>query len=246
MPVTNPIVATPADSTVYLRTAADTSTFSNKPTKSYNTHPNLTVKSGNRGSTYLRFDISSLSGRPVQRAVLRLYSVDGEGGGLTGLEVDMLPLAGVWDGASVTWDDPVQSSLAYMIGSFSATTPTTPPDPADDSFGRLGEPTLCEVDVTQAFLRSEAPPNTTDADGLLMVSFELRSAADAVGRIDFVSSSGRSDLGPELVVVLAGPTRKPTRKPTTRKPKRKTTRKPTQEPSAGSKSSKDDNYYYGP
>ncbi|KAL9183098.1 hypothetical protein ACHAXT_004885 [Thalassiosira profunda] len=257
-PTPRPIAPTATVSdTVYLSPVVDTSTFRNRPDKSFQGHSYLSVKGGGRSSSYLRFNLSSLRGQRVAQAVLRLYSVNGEAGGLGQIDVDMLPNAGIWAGNDVTWDNPVQSAQAYTVGSFSALGYDVRTD-LDAS------PTLHEVDVTGAF---RGTFNALDSFGV--VTFELFSSIESPGRVDFASSeySGRlrqANIHPELVIVRASsgdvitpnpsispttagpspfptdipttdrptrrPTRKPTKKPTTKKPTRKPTRKPTKKP----------------
>ncbi|KAL9183074.1 hypothetical protein ACHAXT_004861 [Thalassiosira profunda] len=257
-PTTRPVALTATvPDTVYLSPVVDTSTFRNRPDKSFQGHSYLSVKGGGRSSSFLRFNLSSLRGQRVAQAVLRLYSLNGEAGGLGQIDVDMLPNAGIWAGNAVTWDNPVQSAQAYTVGSFSAVGYDVRTD-LDAS------PTLHEVDVTRAF---RGTYNALDSFGV--VTFELLSSIESPGRVDFASNeySGRlrqANIHPELVIVRASsgdvitpnpsispttaepspfptdipttdrptrrPTRKPTKKPTTKKPTRKPTRKPTKKP----------------
>ncbi|KAL9183077.1 hypothetical protein ACHAXT_004864 [Thalassiosira profunda] len=185
---------------ISLDTIVDTSIVSNEPGLSFDSNSYLTVKGLRRASSFLLFDTSDVARNNVEKAVLRIYSIlpssddgNGEAGGMSSVNVELLPSAGRWVGPSVTYTNPVPSSAAYGVGSFSV---EGYPYQRTAIFNRLQR--IHEVDVTRAFRYPVDPkyPNS--------LSFRLYSDDISSGRVDFASREWNNGFAqPELVIELS-------------------------------------------
>ncbi|KAL9183079.1 hypothetical protein ACHAXT_004866 [Thalassiosira profunda] len=190
---------TPDPSLISLRDSADTSIFKNRPAKSYDGGNYLTVKALEKASAFVMFDTSALSRNLVAKATLRVYSIvpdsfdeDGQAGGLSSVNVELLPSASDWGGTTVTYDSPLQSNDAFSVGSFSV---EGYPYHNSALFNRLQR--IHEVEVTRAFRH----PNPSDND---IMTFALSSDEGPTGRVDFASREWNQGFAaPELTIELS-------------------------------------------
>jgi hypothetical protein len=202
---------TPGLPQVVLTPISDTTIIEDNPASSYGKDSYLTVKGLRGASSFLRFDISAVSGNMVSMAYLRVYSIlrtDDEimgevVGGVSTVNVNVLPFAGIWDENMVSFDDPVILVEAVSVGSF-----TVEGYPFDlSSLFRLQR--VHEVDVTKAFRGSK------NSEGLTTITFMLYSDDNTQGLVDFASSDYSETFGgPELVIDFSE-TQYPTSSPTT-------------------------------
>jgi len=202
---------TPGLPKVVLTPISDTTTIEDNPASSYGKDSYLTVKGLRGASSFLRFDISAVSGNTVSMAILRMYSIlrtDDEimgevVGGVSNVNVNVLPFAGIWDENMVSFDDPVISVEAASVGSF-----TVEGYPFDlSSLFRLQR--VHEVDVTKAFRGSK------NSEGLTTITFMLYSDDNTQGLVDFASSEYSETFGGPEVVIDFSETQYPTSSPTT-------------------------------
>ena len=202
---------TPGLPQVVLTPISDTTIIEDNPASSYGKDSYLTVKGLRGASSFLRFDVSAVSGNTVSMAYLRVYSIlrtDDEimgevVGGVSTVNVNVLPFAGIWDENMVSFDDPVILVEAVSVGSF-----TVEGYPFDlSSLFRLQR--VHEVDVTKAFRGSK------NSEGLTTITFMLYSDDNTQGLVDFASSDYSETFGgPELVIDFSE-TQYPTSSPTT-------------------------------
>lgn len=211
---TSAVIVSSNPSTLFLKPSADTTIFKNRPTNSYADQSYLSVKGLNRASSFLRFDVSTISEKYVGKAVLRLYSIlpdtvediNVEVGGLSNIVVDMLPFAGGWDETSVTYNNPVLLNESFRVGSFSVEGyPYT-----TSEVNKIQR--LHEVDVTTAF------PQSSTSEGFTTVSFRLYSDEDSTGRVDFASSDWNHGFAEAELLIELSDTSRPTKSPTTKHP----------------------------
>ena len=202
--------STPGLPQVVLTPISDTTIIEDNRASSYGKDSYLTVKGLRGASSFLRFDISAVSGNAVSMAILRVYSIlrtDDEimgevVGGVSNVDVSFLPFAGIWDENMVSFDNPVISIEAVSVGSF-----TVEGYPFDVS-PLFWLQRLHEVDVTQAFRGSK------NSEGLTIITFMLYSDDNTQGLVDFASSDYSEIFGgPELVIDLSE-TQYPTTSPT--------------------------------
>lgn len=184
-PTRQPTAVASNSDVAYITSSDDTSIFRNRPDKSYDINSYLSVKGGERASSFIKFDLSVIRDKSVAHAHLQVYSVDGEGGGLN-IQVSLLPGAGQWSGADVTYDNPVTSAQSVPVGSFYTNGYTERVE---------GSPRLHKIDVTRAFRGLNLGKDVT---------LKLYSTDDTTAIVNMASSNWDDGLlEPELVMRLA-------------------------------------------
>ena len=143
----------PTTSSVKIK-AVDTTINESRPNRNYGAEPYLNIK-GSTQVALLKFEVGPVTGYPVSKARLVVYAAASpehrqEGGSGSGqIRVDVLPNAGDWDEASLTYSDGLRSNGSSRAGSFGVSR-----NGAGDERRRK-----YEVDVTRAVadLLSESP-----------------------------------------------------------------------------------------